>query len=62
MQINNVLQTLNAEGFYVKKLCFVSVKKSLKSPRKGKASPQVKEQEEVKQTFSVTLQTPGKIL
>ncbi|XP_016421619.1 serine/threonine-protein kinase VRK3 [Sinocyclocheilus rhinocerous] len=34
--------------------------KSLKSPRKKKASPQVKEQEEVKQTFLATLQTPDK--
>lgn len=35
-------------------------KKSLKSPRKGKASPRIKEQEEVKQTFPVTFQTPDK--
>ncbi|XP_016323910.1 inactive serine/threonine-protein kinase VRK3-like [Sinocyclocheilus anshuiensis] len=35
-------------------------KKSLKSPRKRKASPQVKEQKEVKQTFLATLQTPDK--
>uniref|UniRef100_A0A672MST3 Inactive serine/threonine-protein kinase VRK3-like n=1 Tax=Sinocyclocheilus grahami TaxID=75366 RepID=A0A672MST3_SINGR len=54
--------TLTAEGFYVKNLCFVSDKKSLKSPRKRKASPQVKEQEEVNQTFLATFQTPGKIL
>lgn len=62
LHIDNSDITLNAGGLCVKNICFVSDKKSMISPRKRKTSPQVKEQEEVKQTFSVTFQTPGKML
>lgn len=60
MHVSSVI-TLNAAGFCVKDFCVIPDKKLLKSPGKGKASPQVKEQEEAKQTCSVTLQTPGEM-